>query len=183
MSKRIICSGLIFKGLTVPSFEVSDDEMVGLVIPIDFGCEWYRLMKLLTIQSTGAMSTTRLIYPLFLDEDCASNTTQAIANYIINMGLTDQEASELISALNLRANDSVATLPLTQRMLLELTIAKYQSVNVVMMSTAGLDPLGIKNVVGIAGTLKKCAIVNIISSALLEYYLSIDDFSRFILCK
>jgi hypothetical protein len=186
-TRRLICEGICVGDISVPAFHVSAGEYVGLADPSANSLQRYELMEVLG----GLRPTTRvhLTCKSWVINAPGSGTwaqagQQTITDYAVALGMSRGAAQEMITKLGLNPDLPWSHLQLTERLRLELRLAWINWAELVVLSTAGLDPAGIAAVAGdVSKMLAQCAAVHVISTALLAEYQSLNVYSRVIHCS
>jgi hypothetical protein len=140
----------------VPAFRVFADEVVGFVVRRGMHEEWIRFFRDLVcddrMSSTPSRSRTAILDPL---ETHRHATDGRLSDILSSRGLTRHQISEIISTVGLEPDRTYGVLQLTDRVLLELHVFLQQGVDLALMATAGLDPLGIRRLVNEALEIKR----------------------------
>jgi hypothetical protein len=146
---RVSCTGIQVASVSIPPFELRTGEMVCLHLPAPQNS---RADEYLIQLLTGARKTAGLqLLGRVVRAEPARHATglrnlfrrQRVADWLGQFGeSTPAEVLAILDRLGIRADTSVAQLPLTPCILLGLEAAWLRRAEVLVYSTAGLDPLG-----------------------------------------
>lgn len=186
MDPRLICTGIELDEVVVPPFEVSSDELIGLIVPVAYGDNWLRLMKALASDSTSGVTVlggVMLIAPPLLVRANRRNSRMTIEQYIATTGLSHNMYGGVCDKLGLRCDECYWGLQFTTRFLLDVLIAWHRNVDIIVMATAGLGSTGVGRVVEAIRSRGQWAALDIISSAVSKKVESYSTYTRMIPCK
>ena len=130
----------------VPAFEVYSEEVVAFVVRHGMYEEWIRFFR--KVLSDDESVTSSHVKTAILDqlEIYRPATDGRLYDTLTARGLTRYQVSEIISAAGLQPDRVYSSLQLTDRVVIELHVFLQLSVDLAIVPTAGLDPLGIQRV-------------------------------------
>lgn len=182
----IHCSKLQINSIIAPPFVVDSGEYIGLAIPCDYGPDWVLLMDYLAgvKSSTSVEISARVASKMPLSTSWGDDLPKvSIIDYLCGMGLSREEVSHVMSSSRLKPELFVDRLQLTPRLSIDIILAVEQGAQVVIFSTAGLDPKGVRQIGSLVhGTLQRCSAVNLFSDALPPDNESTQHYARIIKC-
>lgn len=157
----------------VPAFEVYSEEVVGFVVRGGMYEEWISFFrKLLFDDRTAILDPLEIYHPA---------TDGPLADILSARGLTPYQISEIISAVGLQPDRNYSALQLTDRVLFELHVFVQQGVNLALVATAGLDPLGIQRLLNEALKIKlQCSSVIMFHADFMRLHEPLELFNKVI---
>lgn len=159
----------------VPAFEVFSEEVVAFVVRRGMYEEWIRFFRKVLGDDRG---NTAILDPL---EIFRPATDGRLTDALSARGLTRSQVSEIISAVGLQPDRIYSSLQLTDRVLIELQVFLQQGVNLALVATAGLDPLGIQRVLNEALKIKlQCSSVIMFQADFMRLHEPLEVFNRVI---
>ena len=187
MKMLLACDGMCVGDVMVPPFEVFTGDYVGLTIPTDYGIQWAELM-----QSLGGSRQTSKVHlagrssvigPLGFQPLETTIESQRLIDVALARGFPRASAETTILSLGLEPERAYSSLQLTPRLLLELRLAWGKGAELVVFSSAGLDPSGILAVAAeVSQVLDQCAAIHTFSAALTQHYESLSSFVKLVRC-
>jgi hypothetical protein len=182
---RLACDGTKVSTVWVPSFEVSTGEYVGLADTTTSHEQLHELSLVLAglRPTTTVRVTGKSAMILAGVEGVNPKQLHTISDFATALGMSRTASERAFAEIGLEADLPYGSLQLTPRLRLRLRSAWSQGAELVVVSTAGLDPLGIASIVADVSTmLTKCCAVHVFSMSLTEHYESLDVFCRIIRC-
>lgn len=188
MTTILICDGTRVGRVAVPEFAISIGEYIGIADPTTSSAERFDLMQVLggvrrtaEIRITG---TSSVVAPPGCERSLHAKASPTITDIAISKGIPKALAERAIAHLGLSPELPYANLQLTSRLRLELKLAWAQREQLVVFSTCGLDPSGVAAVAkDVLNMLQDSSAIHVFSEALIDFYQSIDVFSRVLRCK
>jgi hypothetical protein len=187
MKTLITCDGICIGDAFIPPFEVFTAEYVGLANPTDYGVQWNDLMQALgglcpTAEVHIAGRSAVITPPGFQPLEQAVEL-QMIIDVAVARGLPRASAERIIIDLGLEEDHAYGDIQLTPRLLLDLRLAWSQGAELVVFSTAGLDPSGVLAVADeVSKMLGQCSAIHVFSTPLTQHYQSLCSFSKVVRC-
>lgn len=188
MKTLLTCDGMCVGDATIPPFEVSTGDYVGLANPVEYGDQWKELM-----QSLGGLclrpevhiaGRSSVITPPGFQELEETLGPQRITDVAMGRGLPRASAERIIIGLGLDPDRAYGDLQLTPRLILDLRLAWAEGAELVIFSSAGLDPSGVVAVDGeVSKVLDRCSAVEVFGAALIEHHESLTSFSKVVRCS
>lgn len=177
------CAGLESRTLNVPAFQVSLGEVVAVIEPTYDGEETISLMELLSgwaaTQGVEAHCKTAIVHPFLCCAQYEEMIDRPLPDLLHANGLTAAEANEVIVAAGLQPDYTYGQVQLTNRLLLDIRIAVLRGVQLVVLSTGGLDPLGVDRVLTEARSSRtQCSSLALFHESLASYHESTGLFDR-----
>jgi len=159
----------------VPAFEVFSDEVVAFVVQRGMYEEWIRFFKRLF---TDERDNTAILDPLEIFRPAIDDR---LPDTLAARGLTRSQISEIISGVGLQPDRIYSSLQLTDRVLIELHVFLQRGVNLALVATAGLDPLGIQRVLNEAVKIKlQCSSVIMFHADFMRLHEPLEVFNKVI---
>jgi hypothetical protein len=140
------CSGTTCGGVVVPAFELSQGSSYGISVPTGFGEDWTSLMKTLSgeiknpnvqLFQSGVTVCPQLGCKQFGDDANVGDSLKSLG-----FSATDYDA--INAKGRVVASTTIDELPATPKLLINLLGALRTPNRLIVFTTAGLDPLGIK---------------------------------------
>jgi hypothetical protein len=159
----------------VPAFEVFSEEIVAFAVRGGMYEEWIRFFRKVLDDDRG---NTAILDPL---EIYRPATHRRLPDTLSKRGLTRDQVSEIISAVGLQPDRIYSSLKLTDRVLIELHVFLQRGVNLALVATGGLDPLGIQRVLNEAVKIKpQCSSVIMFYADFMRLHEPLELFNKVI---
>ena len=150
MAARMICTGFRVGDIVVPPFQVDAAEYVALMVPSPYGVSWFRLMNLLTgvdesssVQVNGVTIKGQFVTPPMYN---AAPLVLPLSQYLHGLNISEKQTRNLLGLLRLSPELAVEELQLTSRHELDISIMLLRGAELIVTTTAGLDPTGMRKV-------------------------------------
>lgn len=140
------CSGVTCGGVIFPAFELRKGTMCGISVPTGFGEDWILLMKTLCgefktpdvqLLHNGVAICPQLGCKQFSDD---ANVGESLKS----LGFSETDYDAISANGRVDATTAVGQLPGTPRLLIDVLRAIVKPDKIVVFTTTGLDPVGIK---------------------------------------
>lgn len=186
MNTLLVCDGFNLADLIVPRFEVASNDHVGLSNP-SLLASWADLLLglggVLPRKELRVTARAAVVLPHGLRSRKEVNARWTVIDFAAAQGLSPTAAERALVDSGAKPDTPYASLSVTARTLIDLQIALAQDVNLVVLGTLGLDPMGMRAV----GTqtsmmLDRCAVLHVFSARLRDDYESRIPFSRILEC-
>jgi hypothetical protein len=173
--------------ITVPPFVVSSNEFIGLAYPADYGPQWYELMELLSgarpTPQVRVLAKSCLVAPSGFGSADQARNKQSVGEVIASKGIGPAATKRIVDELGMQSSQPYRELQLTPRLLLDLALAWAAGAELVVFTTAGLDPSGTRNVASaVSKMLGRCSAIDILSTALMSVRSSLSGYSKTVVC-
>lgn len=137
------------KNLVIPAFEAKMYEIVDLVIPGDFTSGYSTFIDALPEWAANIPDIQGEIScicdtPIKLPRLFVSRFT--IERYLTRSAVRDSEIDDILASIGYARDAPVTSLDLTSQMLAQVSVAIAKKASVLIYSTAGLDPVGVRRV-------------------------------------
>lgn len=184
----LMCSGCSVGMIEFPPFEVRASEFVGIAVPAIFDLRWldvllvlsgWRVQQGIDIAERGTIVFPQRVLPSGWQPEMAVHEFYGWDN------MARAEAEAFSRRYSIDPNVRIGTLGLSQRMLLGLQFQWVPAGGLVVLSTAGLDPIGIDLVYDlITLNLQRGSAIDVFSASLTSVYsASAPRVQRFIQCR
>ena len=170
MLARMICSGCSVDDIIVPPFHIDAAEYAALVVPSPYGASWFRLMHLLTgVEKFSAVQVNGVTVKDQFVTTALDNTAllaSPLTHYLHGLGVSEEQAHELIGSLRLTPEAEVGELQLTSRLELDISVMLVRGAELIAFTTSGLDPTGMRRVGNlVSSAFPRCSAICLVSSA------------------
>jgi hypothetical protein len=185
MTRQLLleCKGLKLGTINIPAFQVLLGEVVAVVEPTESWDECINLMRVLSGRAAAQGVTVNcqvgILDPFLSFAQGEGIMDRPLPDLLRENGLTKSEAYEVIVAAGLQPNLTYRDAQLTNRLLLEIKVSLLRGVQLMVFSTAGLDPLGVDRVLTEARNCRtQCSSLALFHESLASYHESIGLFDR-----
>jgi hypothetical protein len=165
------CYGFQHADTDIPAFRVKQGEHIAILVPWHEDRDWTTFMEVLAGHSdcsaVSAQCPTYVIPCGGFEEDVSAAPT--VANILQRHGVEHERAAAIEGDLSLEPSKPYDHLAFTPRIELSLEIASYKGAELIVFSTAGLDPMGLQKVSQRIRAFKTpCATIDIRSASVSE---------------
>ena len=184
MTTLLTCDGIRVGDSQIPPFTISKTEHVGLALPADYRIEWNDLSRSLAGISPMPQIRVAARSSLIIPGEIQGTEQSTILDILTARGVPPRAAETAVAAFGLESDDLYFSLQWTPRLVLELRIARELNVELVIFSSGGLDPLGLRAAnAEIAKLLPQGAVIDLFTTNLIQHYESEFSFTKVIRCE
>jgi hypothetical protein len=142
------CIGLDLGTFRLPGFEVRERELIGVVELRDCGEDWNATMQELAANSSSVSlrGTADVLSPFPSCLHVVGSQKDTVSALLSNAGLYGEKVDQAVRELGIALDRPQRCLQLTERLLLGLAMARLKRLALVVLSTGGLDPIGVSRV-------------------------------------
>lgn len=178
------CRGITCCSVVVPKFNLAHKSVVGISIPIPVGDGWLQLMKTLSgevehpdieLLRTGVSVIPQLgIHRV--------NSSLKVGDALQSLGYGKSDYGLIHAGSGITFRNSVRQLPATSRLLIEILSATERPDTILVFSTCGLDPVGVKTTIQFVVDSGRSAL-HVFSNTLCSAYVALGMYDEVVKCN
>jgi hypothetical protein len=185
MDTILACDGILVGTVEIPSFNLQRGSRLALAVPAPFGPEWDRLMQVLSgaTPHPGMRLDARHAHwiPRARTTGSASAFEKTSVLAVLEARGLAAHNEEITQKSGIFPARPYSELGLTERYLLEIASADASGSDLIIFSTGGLDPRGIKAVARCVENIAPSSI-HLFPDGLGEYYRAAIDTGEILRC-